>query len=196
MFRRSRRSFGSSCWPPYAPPARAQVHASPTMLFHVLVLLHLLPSGGHSACVRSLLNTNEEPGKQQGRKFRLEWLSVWRFAAHFYPHRVHVSQHQHPFFFLFFCYLQCSWRRGTPTRSWGAVCCSTGSTLRCSFQGIWRGSVMKRSAITRRRGRSLKTSRKQFSDYIFIFPLLDSLMWKGSTQSDHVHFLLCFICFV
>ncbi|XP_075879812.1 transmembrane gamma-carboxyglutamic acid protein 4 isoform X2 [Nelusetta ayraudi] len=34
------------------------------MLFHVLVLLHLLPSG-HSACVRSLLNTHEEPGEQE-----------------------------------------------------------------------------------------------------------------------------------
>lgn len=40
------------------------MHALPTMLFHVLVLLHLLPSG-HSACVRSLLNTYEEPGEQE-----------------------------------------------------------------------------------------------------------------------------------
>lgn len=49
------------------------MRASPTMLLHVLVLLHLLPSG-HSACVRGLLDTPEEPGKQTGRTFLSEWL--------------------------------------------------------------------------------------------------------------------------
>lgn len=152
MFRRSRWSSCSSCWPPYAPPARAQVYASPTMLFHVLVLLHLLPSGGHSACVRSLLNTDEEPGKQQGRKLRLEWLRVWRFAAHFYPHRVHVSQHQHPFFFSFFFFVVviCSVRGGggrqlvpeapsavQPVRLWDVRSRESGEGV------LWRGLQLR-----------------------------------------------------
>lgn len=90
---------------------------------------------------------------------------------------------------IFFRPSQCSWRRGPPTRSWVAACCSTGSTLSSSCPGIWRGSVSKRCATTRRRGRCLKTSLKQLSD--------DSVYWtrwreKGQNELITSCFLLCF----
>lgn len=61
---------------------------------------------------------------------------------------------------------QCSWMRGTRSCSWVATCCSTGLTLRYSFPEIWRGNATRKSAITRRRGRSLKTSQLQLSDAV------------------------------